>query len=316
MDYRTPHSYDNDPTLDAISEYFTGRGERLQNINTRWDYAKIVRDNYGSSFDLEACLKWNDFSQIAGSNCFITLNSDGRYHNRTPPLIYAADSARNKDFSVVIKDAHPDYGKYKTNIGHSADFVGQIERMENVKMIYLLGVTPYGLATSISPMHIDYEVLHSPKIEIYLSDDLETLLKPETSSYRFDSEEHCWLKSMYEIIKDSNSCKKLSDFNPSVIPTEHVYLSTDMDVVRDFKTRWRSQGNLSFQELLRLAGDIANAKKVFGADICGLDHELYPDNVHDLPRMYKYYSFLKSKMKPWKIEKIQPLNVINDGAVA
>lgn len=307
MDYRTVHTYANDPTLDAIYRYFTDKGERLETI--RWDHAKPMRGHNGSSFDLEACLKWNDFSHVAESDCFIALNSDGRYHNRTCPVIHAADSSRNDEFSVVIIDAHPDYGVPFNNSVHSADFVGRIDRMENVRKIFLLGVTPYGLATSIPEWRTDYKVLDSPKVEIYLSDDLETLLRPETAA---DAEEHHRLRSAYEIINRSNSCRMLSDFDTSTIPTSHVYLSTDTDAVGDFSTIWKGLGKMRFPELMGITGDIADERDVFGADVCG--YRFNPDDaasVKDLERLYAYHKLLKSKMTPWKPDMKPMMSIID-----
>jgi len=267
-----------DSTSKAMSEYFAAKS-----VHHETNY----RDLFG----------------LANSEQFIVVNPEQDY-DMTDQIIMASGSARKEKFSVVIISPYPDYERINASGEHVAGYVKKIEKMENVDKIYLLGVTPEGLAASVPESDIDYPILRSPKVEIYLSNPLEKLLEPETASGYY---EHYLLMSAYNALKDSDSCRMLHEFDPSKIDSKDVYLSANMNTVSGLGTRWKI-GEINFKELMNLTRDIADKRYISGANISAFNFAVDPtDKVH-LDELYVYYNLLKSKMDQQNIE-VRPVEL-------
>lgn len=111
--------------------------------------------------------------------------------------------------------------------------------------------------------------------------------------------------------------KTLDDFDPHALPQLPIYLTVDLDVARNgVVTDWRrdpsdedvtnwgygdNQGNMEFDDLLKLIRSIGAARPVWGADFCGITEEFEymteEAKDHTLQCIYDVYSALADVVK-------------------
>ncbi|MCK5283876.1 MAG: hypothetical protein KAK00_10845 [Nanoarchaeota archaeon] len=298
MDYYYSKFWKNDPNLQSIEDYFENNGVDFEKIN--WsERVKLIDHGSTGSYHIDDCIKKVDFSSFSQSERSIVLNGSGKYHHRTFFLVKNSSSV---ELSYVQLDAHTDFGTWGVcnDFVNSGGFVENIVDLKKIKKVYLLGLVPTEIIASLGHNEgmgpnkkfilVDNPPIFNKKTELYLHDNY--VLNPEElSDIEFKS-----------LIKYQEKYKSLMRFSPSLIPTEDVYVSIDLDVIGEFPTSFRRLGKLSLENVLELISSIGKTKNIVGADICGLDLNQLSYEEGDkksiyLKQIYTIYQTLKSFMK-------------------
>lgn len=272
MNHRSPYQdMTDDPSLVAIRTFFERKGEELRNVE--WA-TKCRRPDLKGGYTIERCLGETDLSELAETERFIVLNSDGSYHSRTYFLVNALKKER---LSYIHLDTHPDFG-HTYDFVDSAGFVGNIASLNNVQKIYLIGVSPEVLR--------NYAERENDRIRFNGLDETSSIFNKQIEI--FPAENDSDLVNTYGL-----NCKPLEEFDPELISTEKAYLSIDLDVIDKYPTPY-TDGKLTFSQVKDVVSKIAQSGKVFGADICGYYIKYDGRTDTALEQMYEIYQVLKA----------------------
>ncbi len=188
---------------------------------------------------------------------FIIVNSSGFFHNRT--FYFLRDLVKNEDVAYIHIDSHPDlHGKKDINY---SNFVGHISNLGIDS--YLLGITPDKDLLSNSECFFDRKI---PKnVMPFFS---------KSFSYYLNVVNDKWYPKLIDKIRKKVPENLVSDFNPENIAQKNVYVSIDLDVLRDFPSAWSGHGQMNINGLEKILDKIGATKNIVGADICGVDFNL------------------------------------------
>ncbi|MBI2375137.1 MAG: hypothetical protein HYV07_14165 [Deltaproteobacteria bacterium] len=240
-----------------------------------------------------------------GSPRFVTLNGSGNRHHETLGLVRAA-LEHHPSLVYVQVDAHPDLGPVTANVT-CGSFVGALLDDERVEQIFLLGqYPPCVLAEHYPTVYTDslpelsaryFDAVHKYLVEPCPYDEVFWPFDPShVAAARRNSSVSRALEIDQPPPRPRNrklqapalpertlvvSWKTLSSFDLRTLRDRPIYLSVDLDVVRDRPvTDWRreddhsNEGNMSWEELLELVDRIGSTRRVMAADVCGLTHEI------------------------------------------
>ena len=238
-----------------------------------------------------------------GDGPFVVVNGSGNYHHETYAIMEGL--CRSRSCAYVHIDAHPDKDSYFRWKLDCASFVGGILEIPKVSEGVLLGlhVTPdledlpgKVLGNGINYYRFDYfsklrqyRARPGEQAEVLFRysrhDGIAARNNPSVASARSERlRKNASKKDRGLVVR----WKSLADFDPASIADERVYITVDLDVLRDaVVTDWRRQGleqgepndnhgDLRLDELLALLKSIGRHNKVIGADLCGLtEHYAY-----------------------------------------
>lgn len=248
---------------------------------------------------------WHPNTQVAKlrpvpDEPFLVVNGSGNYHHETYAILEGLSLKQH--CAYVHIDAHPDKDTYFRWKLDCASFVGAIAEIPEVQETILLGlhVTPdlYDMPGLILGNDINYYRFdYFAKLRQYHARAIE-LGEAHFRYTRHDgvvARRNASVMSARSLRLPKNAKKKdrglvvqwrdLSAFEPASIAADQVYISVDLDVLRnDVVTDWRrygdqsqgptdNQGDLRLEELLQLIARIGANKPVIGADICGLTQD-------------------------------------------
>jgi len=182
--------------------------------------------------------------EIESYSPFVMINSDGRFHHRT--FFIVRELANHGEIAYVQLDAHNDFHSPTKNHIYNGGFVSKIMRLENVKHGSLLGIIPSNMKISLEAQ------LNSPEGLLFSRFPVEVYLAEDTDYF-----------ARYAFVK------LYSQFSPDKIPTDSVYISTDLDVIKGFRSLY-PVGRMTYIQTRDLLENICCSKRVVGADFCGL----------------------------------------------
>lgn len=251
---------------------------------------------------------------------FLVVNGSGNYHHESYAIMEGLCLQRS--CAYVHIDAHPDKDTYFRWKLDCASFVGGILEIPEVSEGVLLGlhVTPdledlpgQILGNAINYYRFDY----FKKLRQYYArpSDLaevhfryrrhDGIMARKNPSVRYARSERLGKNPSKKNRGLIVRWRDLKAFDPASIADDQVYISVDLDVLRDaLVTDWRracqqsaqicdNQGDLSLDELLDLLKSIGQHKRVIGADICGftqyfaqLPSERLQQNLDNIGQVY------------------------------
>lgn len=252
---------------------------------------------------------------------FFVINGSGNYHHETYAIMEGL--CRRCSCAYVHIDAHPDKDtsfRWKLDC---ASFVGGILEIPQVSEGVLLGlhVTPdlYDLPGQILGNDINYYRFdYFKKLRQYYARPVDLaevhfryrrhdgILARRNASVRYARSERLRKNPSKKNRGLLVRWRDLSDFDAASIKHQQVYITVDLDVLRDaVVTDWRRQdgdesesandnhGDLSLPELLTVLEHIGAHKQVIGADICGLTEyfahlpaDLLQQNLDNIGQVY------------------------------
>jgi arginase family enzyme len=269
-----------------------------------------------------------DLGRRLPSEPFIVINGSGNFHHETVALVEGMLSAEaSPAISYLQIDAHPDKEiGYRWVIG-CASFVGRILEHPKVDTVHLLGINPECSGHADTGWaHIDhlgyYRCDYFAKLRLYSApgtrfEEVVFDTRPEVGrSARASMAVAQVRRAKRQLPTDPAPRDALivrwkdpGHFDPEALAAWPVYLSIDLDVVRDtIVTDWRrvgpgiadNQGALSWEELLALVERITAARPIRGADVCGLTAALegLPPELHErsLAAMVELYRLLADRL--------------------
>ena len=286
--------YMNNPNLEAVGKYFRDKNIDMEEI--KWSGVHLIDYGTTGSYHIQDCTDKIDFSSFSKSGKTIVLNGSGKYHHRT---FFLVKYSNHDNLSYVQLDAHTDFGPWEvgSDFVNSGGFVEDIVDLDKIRKALLLGIVPSEVVSSLGygegmGFHKKYIPVDNPpifneKTELYLLDNLS---RDGLSDIQYEL-----------LIKFSDKYKKMDSFSPSLIPTDDVYLTIDLDVVDKFITCYRGLGKMTFEGLLDIVSSIGEKRNIVAADICGLDlgylrYEEKDDALIYLQQIYELYVMLRGFM--------------------
>ena len=194
------------------------------------------------------------------------LGSNGNHHHA---LKYV--NKIKKPFILILFDAHSDAKPYQKEIqcGNWVNFA--IKENPNIEKVILIGVSK-GMQFEDATVWNNYDLMKNGKLLLlpakkcisYFKDtDVPFALKGLYSSYEFDNIGKFFGHPGYYIT--------WNDYKTSLFAIRYsLYLSIDLDVLKDVKTPYGS-GLLSTDDLLEVIKELKKNNKIIGVDICGTD---------------------------------------------
>ncbi|MBI4816336.1 MAG: hypothetical protein HY791_08760 [Deltaproteobacteria bacterium] len=227
---------------------------------------------------------------------FIVLNGSGNFHHETLPLLESVLRQRKGELLYIQIDAHPDTRPMFRWIVDCTSFVGRVLENKRVRSVYLLGQYPDAI-TDPGQRGPVMDKLGYFRCD-YFAKFNQYLVGPSAKSERYspvfpEAEAAARRNPAIRRVRKARSTPEnptllidwhtLADFRPEDLPNLPVYLTIDLDVVRDRPvTDWRrkadredgvitpNQGDMSFSTLVALVESIGRNRKIIGADFCGL----------------------------------------------
>ena len=236
-------------------EWPTGSGSGLSSGSERID---AVKDRY-------------NFSEL--DDPFIALNGHGILHGRT---FFFVDGL-NKDLSYYQIDAHVDASFARDGELDCGTHVHRTMELDHVKKLNLLGINPFHLIDYVGhfPMSEDdgyfpfdpAPAFGNPLVELFIGELWEDAKEKaiDADSFCFDAEEEASRLEKY-----AKKYLTPNTFDPSLDPAPNAYVSIDLDAIKGFPTGWPNAGVWDTERVIETVNQIGSAKKIIGADICGL----------------------------------------------
>lgn len=177
-----------------------------------------------------------------------------------------------KPFVLVLIDAHSDARPYKKEVtcGNWINFA--LSGNPNIQKVIAIGVSK-GLQFEDASLWNNYELIKSGKLVIlpakkcrsYFKDkDFPSVFKGLYLNYEFDNiGKFLGSPGYYVTWADYKTSISFSGF-------QSVYISVDLDVLKDVKTPYGS-GMLSVTDLTEIIKNLKKNNKIIGVDICGTD---------------------------------------------
>jgi arginase family enzyme len=243
-----------------------------------------------------------------GTSPFLVLNGSGNHHHETVGLVEGLLRARPEELTYIQIDAHPDKTELYRWSCNCGSFVGRILETPRIAEVYLLGLYPPCLDTDghgtiyIKNLHY-YRCEYFKKLRQYTVAPTtihETYFGflPEDVSEAKNNPSVARVRSKSIRVPDQQQPKKglrvewktLRELDLGGLPDRPVYLTVDLDVLRHYPvTDWRkaparspatphglpeNQGEMELDVLVDLIARIGSARRIAGADVCGLTSEL------------------------------------------
>lgn len=219
----------------------------------------------------------------------IFLNGQGTLHGRTFFLV----DAIKKDLHYFHIDQHGDLRFENEQKVDCASHAFKISELDHVKKMTVLGLNPFCLTDELGFFDGDESsgqfnfcpspALANPKVELYIAEPWSE------SRSKFREIKSPYIDKEGEIARIEKYAEKYLDyqeFNPNSSQTQNAYVSVDLDVVGDFPSGWRG-GLWSIEKVINSVKKIGRAKKIIGADICGLDLSNYLERILSKKRKQK-----------------------------
>lgn len=224
---------------------------------------------------------------------FVAYLGCNRNHDKTADIIKAANFG---DITVVFIDQHLDFflkgcGTLKAKIDpflnynwktSYAHFLGEIIKEDKVKQVICLGVNQR-IPSACSFFYHDNGAIIDllSKIQIYVPDGERICSISYLNKKNMQALENCEKNpSVKKYSKIGRRIKivwvNIADFNPDLIPTRNVYITTDFDVFNgilgklSIDPKRQHVGSLSLDKYLNLITAIGQNRNVVSADYCGL----------------------------------------------
>ena len=194
------------------------------------------------------------------------LGSNGNHHHA---IKYIKEI--KKPFVLILLDAHSDASPQQQNLncGNWVNFA--VKENPDIEKVIVFGVSK-GLQFEDASEWNNYELIKSGKLVI--------LPARKCVSYFKDKEIPPAFKGLYSGYEFDNIGKFLgspgyyitwNDYHYSLFTIHYsLYLSIDLDVLKDVKTPYGS-GMMSIDEFEQLLYTLKQNGKIVGADVCGTD---------------------------------------------
>lgn len=185
----------------------------------------------------------------------LVFSGSGDFHHITPLLLERAlAAAGNPRVTVLHFDNHPDWVKFSPG-SHCGSWVGQVCRLPQVERVLTVGVCSTDIARP-KAKGADLHLIEADKLEIY------AYATGGSGAVELCGRRWPTIQAMGEAA--------FTDFLPSRIGTEAVYVTIDKDVLRseDAATNW-DQGRTSLAFLKSLLASGLKNHRLIGADVVG-----------------------------------------------
>lgn len=233
---------------------------------------------------------------------FVVLNGSGNFHHETYAVVEGL--CRRNSVSYVHVDAHPDKDtRFRWKLD-CASFVGAILEIPEVHEGVLLGLNTSPEQHDLPGLILGNEITYYrcevfAKLRQYLArpDDVGEVVLRASRHHGVAARRNASVRSARVQRLPANPrridralvvrWRDLAAFEPDSLRGDAIYLSVDLDVLRrGLVTDWRrtgdggitapsdNQGELEFDELEQLLRRLGRARRVLGADVCGVTEHL------------------------------------------